>query len=520
MGALKPKGVPWDAVISQNGVMSRTLIEVLGYHPYAIALARNNFERLERFLDIGCWMVASIGIPVILENVFNRYITRTRLMKRFGSAFVKGVAGKEVRPFEVPFEWLDKAGFKERMARFAKDPVKVRQLQRMGIKSFKHLTPALAGSLLMGKFGIMLFDYLAMAVKGQGYSWGKNLITERLSKKSGFSGEFTYTDEAFRAEIAKKKAEQRKQLIQSLVIGFGGAIATPLLVLGLLKNRAISADVTKAAGKGLGGKLKRLIPVMNPYRGVFMSRWGLLPHNIFNWNIPAILAARDKHELRELLVRAVVFDFFYFIGDDIFSGLASKVFVNRHKHELDKLRVAGKPLQFTRKGPFGLPLGRPFGEILEELKLGHGRNLPESAKTLIQRVSRYQFWTGIITTAIFFGIATTMLNNWYTRKRVEAEKATFNKTHGKPEPTRSTKPARPANPIKPLVPAVPDTMLPSDARTYGIIRQLEAQYGPFVAVNPRLHSSAGPYSVASAPWADPRLPVAPARSSYNGEVVR
>ena len=173
--------------------------------------------------------------------------------------------------------------------------------------------------------------------------------------------------------------------------------------------------------KGLMAGVKRLIPTMNPYKEVFMSRWGLLPHNIFNWNIPAILAARDGHELRELLVRAFVFDFFYFIGDDIFAGVASKLFQKKYAKQLKNVKLNGKPLAFTKK-VLGIPLGVSFGDIHHLLTDGQLRHLPKQTKFLIQKLGRYPFWSGILSTSLFFGVATTLLNNWYTRKRVEAEK--------------------------------------------------------------------------------------------------
>lgn len=428
--------IPLDVMIAKNGVLSRTVIEVLGYHPFALALARNNYERLERFLDIACWIVASMGIPLILEKVFNGYLTRQYLAKTFKTNLLTPSKTQSIRPYEVPFEWLDKAGFAKRMAAYQRNPEKLRQLQKLGVKSFKHLTPQLAKALLIGKIGIMFTDYFVMACKGQGYSWGKNLVTQKLSKKEGFSGEFSYTDEAFRAEKTEKfKEKQKKQLIQSLAIGFGGAFLTPLVTWGLLRNDQISMNPKLSRGPMAG--LKRLIPVLNPYKGVFMSRWGLLPHNIFNWNIPAILAARDGHELRELLVRAFVFDFFYFIGDDIFSGLAAKVFQKRYKDQLKGITLNGKPIQFTKKSLLGIPVGVSFGEIHYHLNDGQLRHLPQNTKQLIQRLSRYQFWTGILTTALFFGVATTLLNNWYTRQRVEAEKAELALKQQKQSETRA-----------------------------------------------------------------------------------
>ena len=356
-------------MIARNGVLNRTVIELLGYHPYAIGLARNRYERLERFLDIGCWVAAAIGIPVVLEKVFNGFVTRNILAPKFSQSFIKGA---KIRPFEIPFEWLDKSGFAARMKTFQRDPQKLKMLQKIGIKSFSQLTPQLGSALLLGKIGIMLTDYFFMAVKGQGYSWGKNYLTQRLSKQHGFSGEFGFTDETFRLKQTQDyQRQERRKLIRSLLIGFGGACLTPLLVWQLLKNPHISMQ-----GKGPLSFVKRLIPVLNPYKGVFMSTWGLLPHNIFNWNIPAVLAARDGNELRELLVRAVVFDFFYFIGDGLFAGMSSRYFQHRYGHALKNIKINGKPIAFTAKGFLGLPMGVSFGDIYHQLEDGNLRQLP------------------------------------------------------------------------------------------------------------------------------------------------
>lgn len=400
--AVKKALPPWDVRLHKNQVWNRLFIESFGYYLWSILFARNPFERLEKGGDLACWVAIGIFLPLALEKVFNGWYSK-QLKKKFQFTLP--------RPLGLAFEELDDARIKQ--------PAVLKSLAK---KLGSHATPIERLPLLLrkirfGKLALLFTDLFFMASKGQVYFWGKNWVTEKLSGKKGFSGELSYaSNEYLQYKTKDHEKNKRKKLIGSLLLGYGGALALPLILYGLLRYPKPMAKSFLSA-KGILSKLKTLVPHFNYTDVIYMSKWVIQWHFILNWNIPGMLSARDSHEMREHLARSVMFDFFYFFGDGLFAGLAAKWLQKRYRKQL-KLPV----LTHLKLGKLRIPQAVPVHEMFEKVQGKTGE--------LAFRLSRWSFWTGILATTAGMGIATTLLNNWYTQQKVlREEKALARQKH-------------------------------------------------------------------------------------------
>jgi len=378
--------MPWDIWIAQNQVLNREIIDIFGYEIPAISLARNKFERLEKFLDGALWVLIGVCCPILLDKGLNQGWTKG-LIKDFKPAFLPKPQFQKLfnhakdavyRPVGIPFELLDNAGFKNRFSPGSK------ALDTLSTYGLKSLPEKLAHKILNYKLLILWVDLLVMASKGQIYYWGKNWISEQWSGKKGFVGEFTYaTDDYLKRKNAKHEQTKKTKQYLSMVIGYGAASLLPAILLGLLKSK------TPTGSKTLIGTLKKMIPALNYFHVVYMSRWIILWHNFFNWNLLGMIAARDSHELRETAVKTFAADFFFFIADDIFRAGIGKVLQHQYK---DKL----KGMKLVKKGVLGLPAGISLHEF-EEMAKKFTRQQQKDILPLSQKLVRVNFWGTAIT---------------------------------------------------------------------------------------------------------------------------
>jgi len=389
--------------MERNQAINRLVIETGGYYIWAALFSRSKFELLENALDWLGWLIIGFTVPVTVGKTIRERYAR-KIAQQVGKSLPKPLQ-PNLSLLEVPFELLDKGkNLKPRMERLA--PI----AEALGFKSAHSLQrfvtegPALQALLRRGKITILAMDLLLMAFKGQVYNWGSKWLTERWSGKKGFSGEFSIaSDDYLKQKSASfERAKKRKKLI-SFALGFGGASLLPILASAALKK-----NVT--LGKGLLGRVKKMIPSFNYVDAIYMSKWVILWHNVFNFAAPSLLSARDPHELREKLTKVLAFDMFYFFGDDIITGLAAKRL--QHKPENQRL-LKGASILHPEKGWLGLPKAKRLSEIYDIVK----RNPQHPAYKLGTRT----FWVGFIGTSLGLGIATNLANNLYTRFKVKKE---------------------------------------------------------------------------------------------------
>ncbi|HEY9686025.1 MAG TPA: hypothetical protein V6C52_03525 [Coleofasciculaceae cyanobacterium] len=378
----------------KNEVMNREAIDWLGYEPWVILFARNKFEKLERFLDGFAWLTIGIILPVLVQKPFKTWYTG-RLQKQF--------------PCKNPELLATSLKDLERSA-WATTEGKRALAEKLGLEA-RHIEqhlPALVNKIIKARLAMLTIDLALMASKGVLFFWGRNALTEHLSHKPGFSGEFNVaTQEQLATNTQDYQENKAKNKRLTATIAVFSVISLPLILLGLLKSPA-------EAGKGVIGKLKKLLPAFDAYKAVYVSKWVIFWDSFFNWNLGGFLAARSANEKREQVVRSVVFDSLCFVGDAILAGFAGKCFQNSAKYR-EKLQG----LQLYKRGLLGIPVERKLEEVLADAR---SKGLSSEALQITEKLGRWNFRIGILSTSLLLGIGMTQINNWYTNKKLLAQK--------------------------------------------------------------------------------------------------
>lgn len=382
---------PLPVMLSRNQVLNRVFLDVFGWGGPAILTARNRYERIEKLLDVGSWLMVGVGTPILLGQLFNRWVVPHYLLKPFKLS-------NQATPLHLPWAWVDETG-KKPLSQLTPHDVEIltSALKCPKKQALAALTPQMMARLRGLKLSVLTMDMLLMATKGQGYYWGKNWLTEKISGKKGFSGEFNYATEKTLSQNNKTyQAQQKRLLTASLLIGYGSALALPLMIGALLKTPVTS-------GKGVLGTLKNIVHTgFNHTEGIFMSKWILSWHTLFNWNIPALLSSRDKHERREALVKTSTALFLYTLGDDFMTGMFAHGF-NRWS-----IKRSGVPILASEPGVFGLPRLRPLKELMTQ----YGKH------SVPYRLGVLNFWVSIFGACAAINTVLPLLNNYYTRRKV------------------------------------------------------------------------------------------------------
>lgn len=385
--------LPWDAKIARNQVYNRGFIEIFGYCMWQVIFARNNYERFEKFSDSAAYLLLGTAAPIMLDRLINNKI-RGYFRKAYAHVYLPGQK-LLANPVDIPFECLDASRLKQGLHKF---PELYAKLQARGLKS---LPLKMAKQIKMAKLGFMAFDLAAIFGVNLAVTWGRNWLTQKLSGKKGFSGIYNIATEDYRGREAEKKASSKDTRFWfSMGSGLFGIAALPLMLRAGLNSKI------PIGAKGFIGQLKRIIPIFNYADAVYLSKFSILWSTFTGYNVSMILASRDKNELRENITKQLAMDFFYFIGDDLISGVMAKHLQKTHAKKL-------KGIQIWQKGPWGIPLAKPYEQLF---KAG---NAP--AQKLANTLARKIFWTGLGGTALCLGIALTLANNWYTKKRVTEE---------------------------------------------------------------------------------------------------
>jgi len=376
-----------EGEVARNNVLSRGFIEGLGVMPWRMAFARNKFERIEAFLDTFVWWVIGFALPILIQGPLSRRFTAT-LQQRYPM--------RNKAPLTLGLDQLERGAMQSGHTQNS-------VMKTLGIQYKKHLIP-ITKALTAMKLGMIFLDLACMSGKNQLYWWGRNKLTEYLSKKKGFSGEFNIASEQQREQNAKAIASSEKKRHRiSSIIGVLYPVVLPLALWGLMRAK-------QPVGKGILGKLKKVLPAFNYHNSIYLTKWVVFWNCLMGWNLGGLLAARDTHERREHLVRCAILDFFFFVGDDVFAGIAGKMLQKRHAKSL-------KGVHLYKPSWFGVPLGRSLDAVAADAQ----RYKSPQLMALAERLSRINFRIGILSTTVFLGIGTTLANNWFTKKKLLAE---------------------------------------------------------------------------------------------------
>lgn len=393
----KVPNIPWDIQLARNPQLNRLFIDAFGSVPWQLLIVRNEFERLEHILSLANFIAIGTIAPILLGKLANNLLT-PKLQKQYKLSH-KG------SPLSLPFEWLEPQMRRKRLVTSATKA----ELEKYGLKSIRQLTPKLANHIAKIKIGIILLDLLLVCTKGQTYNWLKNWMTEKLSGRSGFSGIFNEANAAYVKQKSERyNKDKKKRFIASLAIGYGSALALPLALMAIYRS-------PRKLGQGLMGKAKQFLPWFNYTNVVYMSKFILFWEVLSSYNFPALISARDSNEFREKLTKGLVFDFFYFVGDDLLSGKFAQTMQRQYKKQLGAIQLF-ETRKITRN--FSIPKAKSYLSIFE--RVAGNKN------HIAFKLAKKTFWAGMVGTTLALGILTPLLNIYYTRAKVRRETASGN----------------------------------------------------------------------------------------------
>ena len=387
-------------------------MESVGYYPLSMAAARNKYERMEKGLDWAFWMTIGVAMPFLLESIFSRAVSNN-IRRHFKLPQASAKLMREQSLLHIPFEWVEKTGslLHDKTGALKADDLKnIQRLStQLGFKNPNDLkdllthNEAFKGSIRRAKVAIMWADLGLMAMKGQLYSWSKNWITEKLSGKKGFSGEFNYTDDKFRegkSENYYKTKSLRQKL--SVLVGFSGALFFPAIV---------ARSLVSPSNEAVFGGVKKLLRHFNYTDAIFLPKAVFLVHTLFNYNLPTLMASRDNHEFRENLSKCLAFDFFYYLGDEMLTGQVAKLLQKRMK--------LSPAISEVKQGFLGLrfPHNKRLSEVFNQLKT----TTPNVTNHPTYKAANWSFWSGLLGSGFGLGLTMPLLNNYFTQKAVNKE---------------------------------------------------------------------------------------------------
>ncbi len=373
----------------KNQVVNRGVIDIFGYQLPMWIFARNGSERLEKILDGAFFLGLGLAIPILLQRTLAK-VYQNVLVKQF--ALPKGVT-----PLQTNFEQLD-------VAKLLPHSDHVDQLAKAwGVKAGK--VPKLAQWVRNAKLLIIGVDLLFLMSQNMAYYWTRNKMTEKLSKKEGFSGEFnSVTDLQLQENSAyyqRSKARLKKFSSAAWLTGFAGL---PLLMLAALTTKQTT---------GVMGGLKKMLPFFNYHKTIYMSKWVMFWSTFFGYNLMGLLSARSPNEKREHLTKAVMLDVLFYLGDSVFSGLNGWWLQHRSKH-----KEAVKGVALYQRGWLGIPIERSLEAIREDAAYQRLATHNPELRATVEQLARRNFRVGLVTTSLLLGVGTTVLNNVYTHAKL------------------------------------------------------------------------------------------------------
>lgn len=254
-------------------------------------------------LDTFAWFGIAIGLPLLIQrplsNIYHRMLKKR--FNLFGDA----------NPLTTSFKTLAVA---------RNQPKAQNKLKKSwGLSNSKNLH-TLGKWVLGAKLAIMTVVLFFMAAKNEIYFWGRNWLTKKTTKRDGFSGEFNQVSNSIVENNTKEyQANKKTRQALSMASSITSVIGLPLIVLAAVKSK-------KPLGKGLLGRLKKLLPAVDYHDTIYMSRWVMFWSNLLTFNTVGYLAARSNNEKREHVVKSVILDVMWFVGDAVFAGLAGQHF--------------------------------------------------------------------------------------------------------------------------------------------------------------------------------------------------
>lgn len=366
-----------------------------------VMMANNKTERAERFNRCAIAWTIAFATPFVTLPLTNR------LAMKYIAGASKKLMSEESKLIELSNKYLvGKNETKKGIEEFVKN-YKVSKLDKFyaGMFGKKPSQKApdfrefitnnngdfekIRKKLVNAKMSVLAFDLAFTAGSLGSIGFFNNWRTKRKTGREGFSAEFNMADQKVTDERAKKYAKTE---------GLRKASFAALVGLITLMPLAIKKGLnTKETGK-FGKFVKKHAHLTDYTDGIFMHRLPLFFAAISAYYGMSV-ASRNKTELKDNLIRAMVGQFAFFGGDIVIGSTLARISDKLFKTELlDK--TASK--SFMNKI---IPPTRPLKE------------LPEKSK----KIGSGLFWLNLALLSLTMGFGTPYLINKMIKKDVKKD---------------------------------------------------------------------------------------------------
>lgn len=410
------------STVQSNTLLNRGLVDIGGCAIPQALMSNNKDEAIERGTMSALYFLLSIVAPFFMLPFFNKKMLSSQNL-------VKDFKGNEKKIMEVSKKYLTKGsdylveGIKEKGIELdakhlmkqaeksgqkltfddALNKIKNEDLKLDNQKDFEKLLERfpnkdeLHKKLAKVHENVLKYDFLSTAWMWCAVPYVVTGLTELRTHKKGFSAAFDMTDQT-QIDEEKYKRDKRNKLITSALI----ATIPPLIVPKLLM-------------KGISGKnnsaLKKYASEFDYSKGMFMSKsifammWALCDYP------SALVASRDKNELKDRAIRLGALFVMFFGGDFAINNVFGRMLDKFAKTKIMNTDNISKDAGFFKR--FTL-LPRNFNKI---------DNMNIDAKTLkrTKNIGAALYWVSLLSNMALIGFALPAGLNKMLRKNLQKQ---------------------------------------------------------------------------------------------------
>ena len=326
-----------SAELEKNIPLSRGVIDIFGSDIPWLIMANNKQERWEKARRMTVVFVLCFLSPIAVLPVFNR------IGMKYGSKLVKSVWSDNHKAIHLSNKNLVnvekmKEGLKELSNKYENGPIEDayrwirknitgKEIKQKSINYEKMVEnikteyklndeqawEKLRQKLINTKNGVMSADYLFSSISLGSVGFVNNLVTKKKTGQSGFSAEFSMADKSL---VEKRAEDYEKSWKKRYAVMLAGALTLGLGIPFMVK-------------KGMSSQGKNAIKNCGHWfdysKGIYMSRLSLLLGNLLICHGGALLANRNKTELKDNALRFGMADALFFGGDVVVGSVLGRM---------------------------------------------------------------------------------------------------------------------------------------------------------------------------------------------------
>lgn len=355
------------SAIQNNVVANRGLMELGGVAIPQAAMANNKTEARERISKSSIF----IGVT-FLSQFFTIPLMNKASLKAFG--VTKSFGGKESQIIQLSNKYLsgNTQEMREGIAKLSEDLKKSKFFKKADLSSFMKIDDKgldlLRKKLIKSKNGVFALDFLITGVMAGSVPWGVNLMTKKLTKRSGFSAEYAMAN----SEYTKKNAESYEKSKLKRYLTFVGITSVAAVTIPTL----VAKSMLSKKPQGLLQAIKKNSDKFDYTDGIFMKLLPCFLMDSLGACVGEFLSCRDNYERRDLGIRLpFILSVFYGsdailnnLGGRLIDKLAKTRLIDKNKKsEINKLRslkeiselknIDAKTLSKTKKCAVGMYWG-------------------------------------------------------------------------------------------------------------------------------------------------------------------